>query len=511
MGLAASQARLLTITSRMSNNELRQQRIAMDKMRLASDSDKVSQKYSEALNNQTLKMSDGTKEIPLTYDNLKPFGYEVRRTSDGYTTKNLEKPNPANYPKALDVTKVPEGKKWENSLKNIIQQYGEYPTTKTGNIQQIFANATVPSIDNNEWTTTYKSNATALEQSASETSAEIGTSLLELLQKQEYDKVIQIASDGKDGGVPTEMAQQNIQAIANSLITSITQTLGISNNSVFQSETQKFLEELKAGIVGYQDKNKHTQHGKAAVGALKDANNGIIGNGTSKGLLGGSERDEYFLNVSELARRLVAIALNTNGGQNYTLGTAPNSSKIDLNLSQSYSVTSSSKGLTQAQWEQQAQKAFNSGNYSMLTWNDALNIAKGSVKIYEPDSSGKITTDYDKALADYNARTDLQSQLQSNPQFLIQGLLSGYFVLMKDGQQVSLTSDTKFLTEYDKSDDAAAEAEYKSQIAKINRKEKLLDNQAKRLDTEYSALSTELETIKSIISTHASKDFSLFS
>ena len=82
---------------------------------------------------------------------------------------------------------------------------------------------------------------------------------------------------------------------------------------------------------------------------------------------------------------------------------------------------------------------------------------------------------------------------------------------MKDGQQVSLTSDTNFTTEYDKSDDAAAEAEYKSQIAKINRKEKLLDNQAKRLDTEYSALSTELETIKSIISTHASKDFSLFS
>ena len=37
MGLAASQARLLTITSRLSSVELKQQRIAMDKMRLANE------------------------------------------------------------------------------------------------------------------------------------------------------------------------------------------------------------------------------------------------------------------------------------------------------------------------------------------------------------------------------------------------------------------------------------------------------------------------------------------
>ncbi len=46
MGLAASQARLLTITSRLSSVELRQQRIAMDKMRLANDSEAVSTKYT---------------------------------------------------------------------------------------------------------------------------------------------------------------------------------------------------------------------------------------------------------------------------------------------------------------------------------------------------------------------------------------------------------------------------------------------------------------------------------
>ncbi len=510
MGLAASQARLLTLTSRLSSIELRQQAIANSKILLANDSEEVSNKYTKALNNQTLKMSDGTNEMAMTYDNLKSFGYEVRRMSGGYTTGNVERPNPANYPKALDVAKVPEGKKWENSLKNIIQQYGEYPSTKTGNLQQLFANATIPSINNNEWTTTYNSNPTALNKSAGEASAEIGTNLFALLQNQEYDNVIRIASDGKEKGVPTEMAQQNIQAIANALISSITQALGISDNSSFHSEAQNFLEDLKSGIVGYQDKNKHTQPGKASVGASNDANDGIIGNGTSSGWLGGSDRDEYFLNVSELARRLVAIALNTNGAQNYTIGTAPDSNKIDLNMSTSYSVSSSAKGLTPSQWEQKAQSEFNAGNYSMLTWNDAMNIVKGSVKVYEPDSSGNITTDYDRALADYNARTDLQTQLKSNPQFLIQGLLSGYLTLVKDGQDVSISSATSVIEQYDKTDDAAAEAEYNAQMAKINKKEKMLDQQMKNLDTEHSAMQQEVESIKNIIKDHTDKDFNLF-
>ena len=70
MGLAASQARLLTITSRLSSVELRQQRIAMDKMRLANDQEGVSEKYTNALNNKTLTISNGHEEIPLHYYQL---------------------------------------------------------------------------------------------------------------------------------------------------------------------------------------------------------------------------------------------------------------------------------------------------------------------------------------------------------------------------------------------------------------------------------------------------------
>ena len=50
MGMAAGQARLLSITSRLSDNELRAQIINNNKMRLASESSQVSENYVNALN-----------------------------------------------------------------------------------------------------------------------------------------------------------------------------------------------------------------------------------------------------------------------------------------------------------------------------------------------------------------------------------------------------------------------------------------------------------------------------
>ena len=50
MGMAASQARLLTITARLADNELRSQTINNAKMRLAAQSSQVSENYINALN-----------------------------------------------------------------------------------------------------------------------------------------------------------------------------------------------------------------------------------------------------------------------------------------------------------------------------------------------------------------------------------------------------------------------------------------------------------------------------
>ena len=54
MGMSASQARLLSITSRLTNNEFRAQTITNSKLRLATESEEASQKYMDALDSKKL-------------------------------------------------------------------------------------------------------------------------------------------------------------------------------------------------------------------------------------------------------------------------------------------------------------------------------------------------------------------------------------------------------------------------------------------------------------------------
>ena len=70
MGMAAGQARLLSITSRMSDNELRAQLINNDKMRLATQSSQVSDAYVQALNDAQLMFTNYDADNNATYQQL---------------------------------------------------------------------------------------------------------------------------------------------------------------------------------------------------------------------------------------------------------------------------------------------------------------------------------------------------------------------------------------------------------------------------------------------------------
>ena len=57
---------------------------------------------------------------------------------------------------------------------------------------------------------------------------------------------------------------------------------------------------------------------------------------------------------------------------------------------------------------------------------------------------------------------------------------------------------------------AQAEARYAREKAKITNKENILDMKMKNLDTEISSLSTEYDTIKSVIQKNIEKSFKRF-
>lgn len=75
----------------------------------------------------------------------------------------------------------------------------------------------------------------------------------------------------------------------------------------------------------------------------------------------------------------------------------------------------------------------------------------------------------------------------------------------------SVSSNTQLSIETDSTDLAKAEAEYNAETAKVNRKEKLLDNDLKAVDTERQALTTEQDSIKTLIQDNIKGSFELFS
>ena len=153
MGLAASQARLLSITSRMADNELRSQLINNAKMRLANESSKVSDEYIAALNKTQLMMSNynllGEKQYQdLTFNSLTAYGpqnnqYGLVNKSGELLVSELDT---ARYQEAFK--KAEEDKEIEEgdteglnakALEEFLKSYGLEKTTTFFEQDQVYA------------------------------------------------------------------------------------------------------------------------------------------------------------------------------------------------------------------------------------------------------------------------------------------------------------------------------------------------------------------------------------
>lgn len=72
MGISASQARLLTITARLTSNEYESQQISNAKMRLATQSEQASSDYIAALNSKQIMFTTYDASGAAKTENLTP-------------------------------------------------------------------------------------------------------------------------------------------------------------------------------------------------------------------------------------------------------------------------------------------------------------------------------------------------------------------------------------------------------------------------------------------------------
>ena len=157
MGMAASQARLLSITSRMSDNELRSQLINNAKMPLTTDSSKASEKYLAALNEAQMMFSNydtagNSQYQQLTFSNL--TSYSAYNNQYGLVNKSgqllISENDASKYTEALDKAKAdpdvdvndPDSVN-SKALEEFLKSYGLEKTTT------YFDNSEITSIDPN--------------------------------------------------------------------------------------------------------------------------------------------------------------------------------------------------------------------------------------------------------------------------------------------------------------------------------------------------------------------------
>lgn len=96
MGLAASQVRLLSLTSRQHSLENQAQRLQNCKMQLANDSDKVYRTYLNALNDTALKTRQTNNEtgdscwINGSINNLMRYNTSASTTGNVFYVQDME-------------------------------------------------------------------------------------------------------------------------------------------------------------------------------------------------------------------------------------------------------------------------------------------------------------------------------------------------------------------------------------------------------------------------------------
>lgn len=407
MGMSASQARLLFISSRMNDVEFKSQQIANQKIRLSSESEQLANDYAKALDKQTIKMNvldpnaiGGRSEVDLNYKNLIANGYNIRRVDGSSIVSQGQKYN--------SIDEVPE---------NELLAAGYTVTTGT---------------------------------------------------------------EGEESGVTVSPGS----SIRDSGIT-------IEDLSIPTTEDSS---ESKAG------------------GSLKP---GLSFGGIDDPTIKPDIKDKLKDRIVDDARpgiQFPRTVLTRKGPQTMKPFSGKSTSGASSKLEDSNEVLLPQRGRSR-----RSQRYRHLGLKRVPTpltpaQEKVIKDANGNV-VDEKTALEKINSNSNYVLAD----ADLVKAFQENPDYLIQGLLSGVFVLEAPNketgkmEQVSLSTDTNFNIKHDKSGDAKAEAEYNAASLKLKNKEKILDNELNKLNTEHEALKTEYDSAKTIIKDNISRSFNLFS
>ena len=570
MGLAASQARLLFITSRQNDVSAQMQRVSNQNMILARDEDEVSEKYNRMLSATKLETVDGAE---LSYENLMgAAGAAAGLTSAAVVMKGNKValspaliasyglPESGNagditkiYPTAKDFVKKVTGSDeianavkvdsgnnatasggvlnsdMKTQLNNFKTNYGSYPTaTNSREIQQMLsgAKATIST-----WTKTNNDNVAS------------SYNLLDLINGDANgDIIINLADDNSAGGAPTSEAKANVQNLSKSIIDAIAKAMGITNTTQVQAMMKDIVDELVNNVSPLNDTgnraSKYKDAGPKTDNSLRNHSNenvnGLIARGCASK---GTDRDFWKINATTLTKYLFAAMMNLYGSTNEDIqagagtirGSNLDTSKFNawqiraLNFvdgngatydivglkfdqNQFVNYTTNEKGYSETEYKKKLASFMGTEvTEEMLTYlgkTNASGNAKGGTATGTATAESQASyykSIYDK-LNQYGWITDT---LVTDSNKLTEALKNGTYTI----NGASAKASGYFEEKTDSNATAKAEAYWKTEMKKIQRKEKQLDTQLTKLQTEYSSLTNDFNSVKSILDANVQKSF----
>lgn len=546
MGLAASQARFLAITSRKMNCEFQSMQIAQDKLSVTRDLQSAATKYQNAMNATKLVWDTDTDEVydlsynllmtPSALNDYNPYLITDTQGKLVLTDTMFQAAVNANI---IDKNGDPIGALSKVARDNFMTELAKNGEVASSTAETVIANAYTKSGIGGEILD--KTIANVLTTNAfinklgtkdDEGNPLFGVSVLDMLGISVSDGNVDAAYDSKfcyntypddiygankgkfvitNNGSALSREQLKKLSLGDLLSGKYTITKLGSNFSA--EEVQDYMLKTIAKALGYNP------------GSTTPSGDGLnVDYESSNALAVAYEftKSKYTGNANSISAESQYDAINgcMNGANNY------NGMVADSGGTQSLSLTNMLKSYL-------TNFAVAMDGASRTQFNVDTEVGKSSyvtndVTYYFFLESENSVTETDLLITDFynqlfnqlcvnGATTDsIKRDMINDPEYLMQALKNGQLFISSlntDGYfyQGAYTLNGYVAEVTDEEAIAQAEMEYELTKTKLNYKEETLDVKMKNIDTELSALTTEYDTVKNLISKNVEKVFTMFS
>lgn len=560
MGLSASQARLLSITSRLSDNELRSQTITTAKMSLANRTTEASAAYMDALSSTNLLFttydSAGNKVTEkLTGTSLSQYAplknqYGLINQNNQILVSELDATNyenSANLEEFLDKYGVlqPEGSgsivevknpEYDVAWEEYNKEYGEWKAKEPNKYDEKYWYETTSTDD--ELYRKFRAASQSCYNNALGGSAGCYLHVLAHLIDLECDGDDALASAYPKNYKTT--LDQDISINAFHINGSAINSAGMSDDMVEVSQAVCDTSDVIYAAENDEIKQKLIDILNDPDATQEDINNEILMNNYYVD-------DSGEIQLKTLKQKCIDmfyVLSNYNTlGLDYDSVLIPLLETFQDDMEQAFTKEVFDKDLYEDDynaWLEEEPDKPDVAYYIEKEVREIIDKDKGQwyvnlwhrmngesdIKVGTTDENGNVVTD-DKTSSGLPRYKVLEDGLMNSPEWLQYALNNGTITLERvdftdpteEGtgladctwNSIIWTSSTDITEEENEAAVAAAEVQYEQALRDIESKDKQYDNQLKILDTEHNALQTEYDSVKSVIEKTIERNLKLYS